>query len=336
METNKEMKSNPVLRHVPRVAGLALLPLLAGHALAQSPAVSQPGGLNLGVTSFYDGFSGPPGWAWQSTVRYSSANKIVDSKGNASNVFTKPKIDSTVILNQLSYAMPTSFGGWRPGFMVILPVVALRSSFGPGPSLQDGGTGAGDMTVEASLQSEPVLNAGGAPLFVQRFTAAAMLPTGRYNENVDINQGSGYASFNPYWAATLFPAPRWEVSWRLHYLYNFKNDKPASSAPRPFNGAPVTTTQAGDAGWINFATSYAVTPDVSIGINGYYFQQLSDSRANGTRLADSRERVLGIGPGLMWRISPERALWVNAYTESMVRNRAASSLNLQVRAVFAL
>ncbi|APW39601.1 phenol degradation protein meta [Rhodoferax koreense] len=329
------MTAYPSLRGVPRLACMALLPLLGGHALAQSPSISQPGGLNLGVTSFYDGFSGPPGWAWQTTVRHSSANKIVDANGHANPVFADPKINSTVVVNQLSHAMPTSIQGWRPGFMAILPVVSLDSSFGPGPSLKDGGTGLADMTLEASLQSEPVVNAGGAPVFVQRLTAAAILPTGRYKQNLDINQGSGYASFNPYWAATFFPAPRWEMSWRLHYLYNFKNDKPASSAPRPFNGQPVTTTQAGDAAWVNFAASYAVTPDVSLGINGYYFQQLSDSRANGTRIADSRERVLGIGPGLMWRISPEKALWVNAYSESMVRNRASSALNLQVRTVFA-
>nr|WP_315430929.1 transporter [uncultured Albidiferax sp.] len=322
-------------RDLSRFAGIVILPLMAGHALAQAPAISQPGGLNLGITSFYDGFSGNPGWVWQSTVRHSSANKIADSQGNASPVFSDPKIDSTVIVNQLSYAMPTSISGWRPGFMVVVPVVALDSSFGPGPSLKDGGNGVADMTLEASLQSEPVINAGGAPVFAQRFTAAVILPTGRYKQNLDINQGSGYASFNPYWAATFFPAPRWEMSWRLHYLYNFKNDKPASSSPRPFNGQPVTTTQTGDATWANFATSYAVTPDVSVGINGYYFQQLSDNRANGTRIADSKERVLGIGPGLMWRISPEKALWVNAYTESMVRNRSASSLNLQVRTVIA-
>jgi hypothetical protein len=168
-------------------------------------------------------------------------------------------------------------------------------------------------------------------LFVQRFTLATILPTGRYKQDLDINQGSGHASFNPYWAATFLPAPRWEASWRLHYLYNFKNDKPAASMKIPFNGQPVTSTQAGQAAWVNFATSYAVTPDVSLGINGYYFQQLTDSRANGTRLADSRERVLGIGPGLMWRISPKQAVWINAYSESMVRNRSASPLMVQAR-----
>lgn len=327
------MKSSLASQRLAKLTGAAVLTLLAGHAFAQSPAVSQPGGLNLGNTSFYDGFSGGPGLSALSTVRYSSANKIVDSNGNASPVFTDPKISSTVWVNQLTYAMPESIGGWRPAVMAILPVVALNSSFGPGPALKDGGTGAGDITLEASVQGEPVVTAEGNPIFAQRFAVAAILPTGRYDQNLDINQGSGYASFNPYWAATFFPAPRWETSWRLHYLYNFKNDKPATSARRPFNGQPVTTTQAGDAAWVNFAASYSVTRDVSVGINGYFFQQLSDSRANGTRLADSRERVLGIGPGLMWRASPKSAFWLNAYTESMVRNRSASPLTVQARMV---
>lgn len=321
-------------RKLTAIAATAFLTVLAGQAAAQSPAVNQPGGLNLGNTSFYDGFSGGPGWAGLSTIMHSRADKIVDSNGNPNPAFTNPRINSTVLLNQITYAMPTSIGGWRPAVMAILPVVGLSSSFGPGPSLKDGGTGAGDLTLEASLQSEPTMSADGKPVFVQRVAAAAMLPTGRYDQNVDINQGSGYASFNPYWAATFLPAPRWEVSWRLHYLYNFRNNKPASSAPRPFNGQPVTSTQAGDAAWLNFATSYSVTPDVSIGINGYYFQQLSDHMANGTKLANSRERVLGIGPGLMWRISPKQSLWINAYTQRMVQNRAVSPLTVQARMVF--
>jgi hypothetical protein len=328
------MQSNSFIRRMPRYCGACLLPLFAGHAFAQTPAVTQPGGLNLGVTSFYDGFSGGPGWAWQTTLRHSDAKKIVDSQGNANAAFKDPSIQSDVMVNQLSYAFPETMGGWRPALMVVVPVVALDTHFGPGPALKSGGTGLGDISLDASLQAEPVTSADGSRLFVQRVAASVILPTGEYNKNLDINQGSGYASFNPYWAATVFPAPRWEMSWRAHYLYNFKNDSPAASRPQQINGQTVTNTQAGDAAWVNFAASYAVTPDVSVGINGYYFEQLSNHRANGIELADSRERVLGIGPGVMWRISPKRALWVNAYNESMVRNRTASDLNVQVRTVF--
>ena len=329
------MNSISALARVPTYCGACLISLAAGHAIAQAPAVNQPAGLNLGVTSFYDGFSGGPGWAWQTTLRHSNANKIAGANGDASPVFKDPSIQSDVMINQLSYASTQTYGGWRPALMLIAPVVSLKTSFGAGPSLKSGGSALGDITLDASLQGEPVTNADGKPVFVQRFAASVILPTGEYKKDLDINQGSGYASFNPYWAATLFPAPRWELSWRAHYLYNLKNDAPAASRPQQINGQTVTNTQAGDAAWVNFAASYAVTPEVSLGINGYYFEQLSNHRANGVELADSRERVLGIGPGLMWRIDPKKALWINAYTESMARNRAASALNLQVRTVFA-
>jgi len=306
--------------------------LAATGVAAQVPTVSQPAGLNLGGTSFYDGFSGAPGWTWLSWVRNTSANAIKDNSGNNVPAFNSPKINSTSWANQLSYSSPTSIAGWHPGVTAILPLVALNSSFGPGASMTNGGTNLGDITVGAFMQSEPLMTEQGQPLFVQRLSLDAILPTGKYDQHTDINQSAGFASLNPYWAATLFPADRWEISWRLHYLYNFKNDKPASSNPQQsYNGAPLTSTQAGQASWVNFTASYAVTPELSLGINGYLFQQLSDSKANGSTLADTKERVLGIGPGLMWRISRDTALWVNTYHETLVRNRSSAPLTAQVR-----
>ena len=322
------------IRFLSRRAAVLAGPLLltcAASVWAQVPAVAQPGGLNLGSTSFYDGFSGPAGWSWLSWLRHSSANRIKDGNGNNVPVFQDPKISSVAWVNQIAYAMPTSFGGWRPGFTAILPAVALNSSFGPGPSLKDSGSGFGDLMIGAALQSEPLVGAAGQPVFVQRFELDYVLPTGKYDRNSDINPGAGYASLIPYWAGTLFPAPRWETSWRLHYLYNFRNDKPASSNPAPFKGQTVANTQAGQAAWVNFTASYAVTPALSVGLNGYYFEALTDSRANGIRLPDSRERVLGLGPGLMWRAAPDLSVWINTYNESQVRNRARNPLTAQVR-----
>jgi hypothetical protein len=302
-----------------------------GTASAQVPTVSQPSGINLGGTSFYDGFSGAPGWAWLSSVRFASANKIKDNDGNDAAPFNSPRISSRVWVNQISYATTASVGGWRPQFTALLPWVSLDSSFGPGPSLRDSGAGLGDITLGAALQSPPVTDAVGNPVFVQRVELDVIAPTGSYDRTADINAGSGFVSFNPYWAATLLPAPRWELSWRLHYLYNAKNNKPAASLALPYAGSAVTSTQAGQAVSLNFTSSYALSPDLSVGINGYYFQQVTDSKANGVAIKNARERVLGIGPGLMWRIADDKSLWVNAYTDTAVRNRASSPLTLQVR-----
>ena len=313
---------------------LALVATQAAHA--QTPTVSQRGGINLGVTSFYDGFSGKPGWTWLPNVRYAHMNAIKGADGANVPVFNDPRISTYVASNQFAYTFARPIGGWMPGVMGVFPVAHIHSSFGEGASLQGKGTGLGDIILGAYLQAPPVLGEHGQPVFSQRVELDVLLPTGRYKRSADLNPGAGFASINPYWAATVLPAPGWELSWRLHYLYNLKNNKPASSIPggAAINGEPVRNTQAGQAAWLNFAASYAVTPELSLGVNGYYFKQLTDSRANGVRLAGSREQVLGIGPGLMWKFDKDKILWVNLYHDTKVRNRASSDVLLNVRLAF--
>jgi hypothetical protein len=299
------------------------------------PTVSQPQGINLGETSFVDGFSRmSPGWTYLPALRYSTADSIKDGGGNNAPAFNNPEINAVTLVNHLSYASTVRVGGATLGMNMILPVVSLDGNFGqPGAALAGGGTRLGDLVIGPTLQFDPVMGPAG-PIFVQRLEFDVALPTGHYDEKSDLNQGSGYYSFNPYWAATLFLAPGWEVSWRAHYLYNFKNTKPASSVPTAFQGAPVNDTQAGQSAWLNFATSYSLTPTLRVGINGYYFKQISDSKVNGTEISGSREQVFGIGPGLMLNVNrggKNDALWINAYSESEVRNRARNKLVLQAR-----
>ncbi|MBB5391247.1 MULTISPECIES: transporter [unclassified Herbaspirillum] len=317
----------------------ASLALGADHALAQAsgiaPTVSQPQGLNLGETSFMDGFSRTePGWVYLPALRYSNGNAIKDGSGRDSAAFKDPRIDALTLVNHLSYTSPIRIGNATLGMNAILPVVYLDGRFGqPGATLTGGGTSIGDLTIGPSLQFAPVMGATG-PLYSQRLELSFLLPTGHYNRNNDLNQGAGYYSINPYWAATLLPAPRWEISWRLHYLYNFKNTQPAGSAPLAYQGQTVRDTQAGQAAWINLTTSYEVMRDVRLGLNSYYFKQLTDSKTNGMDMADSREQVLGVGLGAMFTIhrgDKRDALWINSYTESHVRNRTRNSLIVQAR-----
>jgi hypothetical protein len=93
----------------------------------------------------------------------------------------------------------------------------------------------------------------------------------------------------------------------LHYLYNFKNVRPAlgrlySNQVPP----PVESAQAGQAGWINFASSYEIFRSFHLGANGYYFHQFNldlwemlDGTSNpGLSFADGgKQRIFGIGPG---------------------------------------
>nr|WP_090266418.1 transporter [Pseudomonas panipatensis] len=304
-----------------------------GAPAAPPPSVSQPTGINLGVTSFFDGFAGPPGWTYLAYLRTSSATSIRDNQGKNIAAFDDPEIQATVLLNQVSYISPATVGlGAHLGWNAIIPITSVDATFGSGgPQLKDNATGLGDLTTGPQVQFDPIIGADGNPVFSQRFAFDMILPVGKYDKHKDINQGSNHYSLNPYWAGTWLPAPKFEVSWRLHYLYNFKNDDPASSTPQYFEGAPVKDVQAGQAAWANFTTSYEVAPKVHVGINGYYFKQLTDDRANGHRLEDSREKVLGVGPGLFWAIDQGNGLWVNTYREFEVENRARNDYVLQVR-----
>ena len=310
----------------------------AGHAqtLGMQPAVAQPQGINLGGTTFVDGFSRmSPGWTYLGTLRYANGDAIKDGGGANVPVFNDPGMKVTTQVNHFSYTSPINVMGAALGFNVLLPVVSIDTHFGqPGAALQGSGTSLGDITLGPSLQFKPVMGPRG-PVFVQRLELDVLLPTGKYDEQRDVNQGAGFYSINPYWAATWFPAGGWEVSWRLHYLYNFRNDKPASSAPLAFQGMPVRDTQAGRAAWINFTTSYAIAPGIRAGLNSYYFKQVSDNEINRVSIGNSREQVFGVGPGMVFEVARDGgkrdSLWINTFTESKVRNRTRNSWILQAR-----
>jgi anthranilate 1,2-dioxygenase (deaminating, decarboxylating) large subunit len=154
------------------------------------------------------------------------------------------------------------------------------------------------------------------PIFMHRIELQLILPTGKYDANKELNPGSNFFSFNPYWSGTLFITPRWTLSTRLHYLWNAENDDPN----RGFGAA--ADTQAGQAFHANFASAYEVVPKMlSIGINGYYLKQISDTKVNGNSVPDRREQVLGIGPGALFSFSQDSHLFFNLYFESRAENR---------------
>nr|WP_141661966.1 transporter [Burkholderia ambifaria] len=325
------MKSLMVLRRC--IAGMALglaaasLPSIAG---AVTPTVSQTQSIDLGGTTFYDGFGGD-GLTYIGYLRQTFGNAIKDGNGSNVPVFKSPKVDATIFINQFVYqfASPT-FLGAHPGLDLLIPVVGFHSSFGQdGASLAQNGAGLGDITVGTFLQFDPLI-VDGHPVWVNRVEFAALLPTGRYDATKDINSGSHYYSLNPSWASTFLFAPKWELSWRLNYIYNFKNSNPSGSAPLDLNGATVTSTKAGHAAWLNFALSYAVSPRWEVGVNGYYLKQLSNDSINGISQPNTKEQVLGIGPGVLFKPTKSTFLFASLYTEAAVENRVRNGVIAQL------
>jgi len=282
-------------------------------ALTPAQAYDLPA-VNLGFTSFLDGAPpAGPGWYVQQYIQFYRDGRLQDDDGEALRLPTprgpeKVSAQANIGLTQLVYQsdQPLLWGG-KWGLNLMLPIVDPDLDPRDNLALAANSTGLGDLLVGPFLQWDPIMGPKG-PRLVNRVELQLLLPTGKYDEDKALNPGSNFFSFNPYWAATAFLAPEWTLSWRLHYLWNAENDD--------------TEIQAGQAVHLNLTTAYEVLPKrLRLGLNGYYLKQFSDSKFDGRRLSDSREQVLGLGPGLVYHLSPHDHLFANLYWETHAENR---------------
>lgn len=287
------------------ITALVAVLMATGAVAYDQPAV------NLGFTSFVDGIppSGP-GWYFAQYVQYYASDKLPDLPFPGD-----PDLEAWISLSQLIYQCPKVLPtGANLGLDLILPAAAFDLGADGTPlTAQDG---LGDLLVGPYLQWAPIMGENG-PVFVHRFELQVILPTGEYDEQYSINPGNNVVSLDPYWSATWFITPKWTLSGRFHYLWNAENSDP--NVP-PDSG--IQDTQAGSAFHANFATSYEVIEkQLRLGINGYSFNQVTDSQANGEDTDAEKEQVIGLGPGLLWSFSPETHLFFNMYFEMEAKAR---------------
>ena len=276
--------------------------------------------INLGFTSYYDAVPpNGPGLYFTQYFHYIESRKFTDNKGHDLLPHSaKEDLKGFVSMTQIIYTSPAKpFLNAMPGIDVALPVVFTNLTYNSsGPFPENNSDGIGDLLVGPFLQWDPVMKKDGSPLMAHRVEFQLLFPTGKYSRNKEINPGSNFFSFNPYWASTWWITPRWTTSLRLHYLWNAKNEQPNRSF------GDVGNTQAGQAVHFNYTIDYAVIPSkLYLGINGYYLNQFTDTRVSGHDVSARSERVFAIGPGGLWSITPKLHMFFNTYFESHVRNR---------------
>lgn len=259
-----------ILHHL-RIAAFAAFSLCAASsaALATEGASQYPDG----AESFMAGAVPPPGFYFLNYVTHYSADRLNDSGGN------KLPIDfslrATAEVARLVWTSPYKVFGAHWGMQVIAPMVNLDYKVAGASHHQ---FGLGDVTLSPAILS----------WHWQHLHVAASLdifaPTGKYDKALPLNIGANYWGFEPVLAATYITDGGFEVSAKLMYDINTRNED--------------TDYRSGQA----FHMDYAVTQhwnNLSFGVVGYVFVQTTEDNRAGVTV-DNRARAFAIGPGLKY------------------------------------
>lgn len=270
-----------------RTPGAALAAALLVGSLA-APARAQHVPLppvNLGGSSFVDG-AGGPGVMAEVLTTARRADRFTGPGGET--LPGENALTAVAVIPHLAFALPPSVLGFHYGADVLVPLVHVAVGSG-GASAR--GSGIGDVIVDpVILQGRPIL-ASGRAVFAHRLALGVILPTGNYDPTAPVNIGNNVVSINPYYAFTVFLTDALETSFRVHYFTSSTNDQP----PAQYGAERI---RPGDALHANGAASYALTPELRVGVSAYWLQQITDAHVDGRPNRGLRERVFGVGPGI--------------------------------------
>ena len=129
-----------------------------------------------------------------------------------------------------------------------------------------------------------------------------------YHKTDALNIGQHYFSTAPVAAFTYLPNhSRTELSSRVQYIVNYDNH--------------ATNYHSGNEFTWEYDGMQNVTKKLAIGVNGYYYQQLTDDRLNGAIVANgNRGRAFDVGPEVRYHLG-HLALIVKYQKDTMVQNR---------------
>jgi hypothetical protein len=271
---------------------------LAAGVLAGSAFAAERTGINTGTTSFFDGFGGDqPGCTYIQYLGYDKFKTVNDASGSKLADFD---LGVTYGVPQLACSSSYKLFGGALGWNTIVPVSGLNSS-----TAATHGAGLGDIVAGPTLVWTPIIQEG-RPVFAHGVELDIFVPTGKYSSGSAINPGNDYWSLSPFWRATYLPAPGWEFSWRVSYIYNFDH----RSAVNVAGPGGTTVTQNGDGLWLNFTASKEIFKNFYFGANGYWLKQLHADKGT---VGGQQQESFYFGPGFHYTIDPKNMINFNVY-----------------------
>jgi len=123
--------------------------------------------------------------------------------------------------------------------------------------------------------------------FYVKLVETVFLPTGDYSTDNLANIGRNYWAFDTSGALTwLNMKTGTEISVMPGIMFNTKNSK--------------TEYRSGNEFHVDFMVNQFLAANFALGVQGYYYSQVSGDSGSGARLGSFKGEALGFGPALLW------------------------------------
>ena len=237
-----------------------------------------------GAEGFDSGMVPPPGFHLVHYDLFYGSSSLKDNNGDDVPAAALPgEFDLFVFadVTRLIYISKSTVLGGNWGMHVFVPIMRV-SNFGTSR------TGLGDIIVD------PFILSWHRPNFHAALGLDIYLPTGSYDKTKLVNPGSNFVTFEPIFAFTARSNSGlgWSMKW--HYDINTENSD--------------TKLKPGQEIHFDYALGYDVRPTCTLGVAGYFYQQVTDDEADGVAVTDQRARVFSIGPGIRFAFPPQRLM----------------------------
>ncbi len=224
---------------------------------------------------------------------------------NPTYVFATPVLGGQASVGVMGIfgGVSTSLAGTLSGTLTLPPPVG-SIPFMRSDSISDSVTGVGDLYPQFTLR----WNAGVSNFMVY---ATGDIPVGAYNSMRLSNIGLGHGAIDAGGGYTYFnPQTGHEFSAVTGFTYNFNN--------------PTTNYQSGVDWHLDWGASQFLSKQFSIGVVGYFYDQISADSGIGNRVGSFESRVIGLGPQMAFLFpvgQMQGYLNLRAYKEFDAQNR---------------
>lgn len=254
----------------------------------------------------------PPGLYGMTWYQHYTADAV---RGNGGEVVTPAgfRVNANAIVPRVVYVTSMTVAGAALGVQAILPIVNLDVNVTTG--VQQTKTGLGDMTFG------PVLGWHHSENLHSVLALDIYAPTGAYKKGDVANIGRNHWALQPVLGFSYIQPHGLNADLKTMWTYNFKNDD--------------TNYTDGKELIADYSVGWGVGGGWTLGVGGYYYQQLTNDRQNGATIDNNKGRALAFGPSVRYDSGKGWFITAKYQDEMSVRNRADGAA-FWVKAVFAL